>query len=215
VPSYFAWDRNQSDAPFPNEVVLDNFYPFLIYVVVTTFTPGPNNIMSMTNAMHFGYGRSLKFLAGVSAGFLIVMFASGILNVVLTDWLPFLENWLKILGAIYMFYLAIHIARSKPLEVDEGKNGDNTFVAGFTMQFLNIKVILYGITVYSLFIIHSYQTPGMIGLFALALAMVGFIANSCWAFGGNVFRSTLRKNYRWFNFAMAGLLVYTAVASLL
>jgi cysteine/O-acetylserine efflux protein len=194
---------------------MTNLYPFLVYVVVTTFTPGPNNIMAMTNAMHDGYRRTLKFLAGILAGFFIIMLLSGLLNVVVTSWLPSLEQWLKIFGAAYMLYLAYHIATSKPVELDGGQNNDNTFKAGFIMQFLNIKVILYGITVFSLFIIHSFQSPAMIALFALVLALVGFISTSSWGFLGNIFRIPLRKNYRWFNFVMAALLVYTAIASLL
>ncbi len=189
-------------------------YPFLLYVLVTTFTPGPNNIMSMTNAMHFGYRRTIKFLTGIATGFFIIMAASGLLNVMLSGWLPFLEKWLKILGAVYMLYLAFHIARSRPVEIEEGNSGDNSFKAGFIMQFLNIKVILYGITVFSLFIIHFSQNAIVIGLFALALALVGFVATSCWGLGGNIFRRSLRNNYRWFNFSMAGLLVYIAIASL-
>ena len=59
-----------------------NLYPFLAYVVVTTFTPGPNNIMAMSNAMHHGYRRTLGFLAGMTAGFFLVMLACGILNAV-------------------------------------------------------------------------------------------------------------------------------------
>jgi threonine/homoserine/homoserine lactone efflux protein len=171
--------------------------------------------MSMTNAMHYGYPRILKFLAGMVSGFFIIMLASGLLNVILTGWLPALEKWLKILGAVYMLYLAFHIARSLPEEIDEGKNSDNSYKAGFIMQFLNIKVILYGITVYSLFIVRTYHTPIMIALFALILALVGFISTTCWGLGGNIFRKPLRKNYRLFNFVMAGLLIYTAIASLL
>jgi threonine/homoserine/homoserine lactone efflux protein len=66
--------------------------------------------MSMTNAMHYGYPRILKFLAGMVSGFFIIMLASGLLNVVLTGWLPALEKWLKILGAVYMLYLALPAA---------------------------------------------------------------------------------------------------------
>ena len=193
---------------------MSNFYPFLVYVLVTTFTPGPNNIMSMTNAMRYGYLRTLKFLAGMAVGFFMVMLASGLLNVVLTGWLPALELWLKILGALYMFYLAWHIARSRPEEIDASRNGDNTFKAGFSMQFLNFKVILYGITVYSLFIVHTYHTPLMLAVFALLLSLVGFTSVTCWGLGGNLFRAALRRHYRLFNFVMAALLVYTAVASL-
>jgi threonine/homoserine/homoserine lactone efflux protein len=192
-----------------------NLYPFLVYVVVTTFTPGPNNIMSMTNAMHDGYVRTLKFIAGMVTGFFVVMLASGLLNVLLTGWLPALETWLKYLGALYMFYLAWHIARSRPIELDSAENSDNTFKAGFGMQFLNIKVILYGITVYSLFIVHAYHSPLLIGLFAVLLSLVGFVSVTCWGLGGNLFRLPLRKHYRLFNYLMAALLLYTAISSLL
>jgi threonine/homoserine/homoserine lactone efflux protein len=171
--------------------------------------------MAMTNAMHYGYRRTLKFLLGMTTGFFIIMFFSGILNVWLASWIPSIEKWLKVLGALYMLYLAYHIARSKPEEIDEEKGSDNSFGAGFTMQFLNVKVILYGITVYSLFITGTYKSPVIIAVFAVILSLVGFTAVSSWAFGGNVFRNSLRKRYRLFNFVMAGLLVYTAIASLI
>jgi cysteine/O-acetylserine efflux protein len=194
---------------------LTNLSPFLIYVFVTTFTPGPNNIMAMTNAMHYGYRRTLKFLLGMIMGFFIIMFASGILNAWLAGLVPSIEKWLKILGAVYMLYLAYHIARSKPEDIDEEKSSNNTFRAGFTMQFLNVKVILYGITVYSLFITPIYKSPVAIAVFAMILALIGFTALSAWAFGGNVFRNSLRKRYHLFNYSMASLLVYTAIASLI
>lgn len=192
-----------------------NFYPFLVYVVVTTFTPGPNNIMSMVNGMRNSYRLMLRFLGGIFAGFFILMFISGMLNVLLANLLPSLEIWLKVLGVVYMLYLAYHVLRSKPVEGEEGKSALNTFKFGFLMQFLNIKVILFGITVYSLFIVGSYRDPAAIGLFALFLSVVCFIAVSCWALGGNIFRPWLIKYYRIFNLVMAGLLIYSAVASLL
>lgn len=194
---------------------MTNFFPFLIYVFVTTFTPGPNNIMALTNSMRYGYRNILKFLAGISTGFFVVMILSGLLNVTLAAYLPALKIWLNILGAIYLIYLAIHILRSKPVEGDPGEDKLNTFTAGFSMQFLNIKVILYGITVFSLFIVDAFQDPVTITLFSLLLTVIGFVSVSLWAFGGNLFRNFLQKNYKIFNLAMAGLLIYTAVASLL
>jgi len=32
-----------------------NFPAFITYVLVTTFTPGPNNMMSMSNALDDGF----------------------------------------------------------------------------------------------------------------------------------------------------------------
>jgi threonine/homoserine/homoserine lactone efflux protein len=34
-----------------------NLSALLSYVLVSTFTPGPNNIMSMTNGTNFGYKK--------------------------------------------------------------------------------------------------------------------------------------------------------------
>jgi cysteine/O-acetylserine efflux protein len=193
---------------------MPDFYPFLVYVLVTTFTPGPNNIMAMTNGIHNHYLRMLKFLAGIFCGFFVMMLASGLLNVALTSLLPALESWLKGLGVLYLCYLAYHVARSRPIEAVERESPFNTFRFGFTMQFLNIKVILYGISVFSLFIVHTYRDPLSLALFSALLAGISFVSVSCWALGGNLFRNLLRANYRVFNFVMAGLLVYTAVASL-
>jgi cysteine/O-acetylserine efflux protein len=191
-----------------------NFYPFLAYVFVTTFTPGPNNIMSMSNAMRDGYKRTFGFLVGIFTGFLVVMLLSGLLNVVLVGLLPQVKFWLNILGAAYMVYLAIHIILSKPANDQPGAGALNSFAAGFSLQFINLKGILYGVTVFSIFIVPVYQNPLMVSLFALILALVGFLAISSWALGGNVFRHWLSKYYRLFNWTMGALLIYTALASL-
>ncbi|MDD4708424.1 MAG: lysine transporter LysE, partial [Firmicutes bacterium] len=34
---------------------MPNFTAFISYVLVTTFTPGPNTIMSMSNASRYGF----------------------------------------------------------------------------------------------------------------------------------------------------------------
>ena len=46
---------------------------FLSYAVITAVTPGPNNIMSMSNAGRLGFRNSLPFNFGIWAGFSIVM----------------------------------------------------------------------------------------------------------------------------------------------
>jgi cysteine/O-acetylserine efflux protein len=193
---------------------MPNLYPFLIYVIVTTFTPGPNNIMAMTNAMHDGLKQTIRFLFGIFAGFIVILSLSGLLNLILADILPGVHAWLNILGAGYMVFLAIHIMRSKPITDDPSENKFNSFKAGFVMQFLNIKVIVYGITVFSLFIIERFHDLVSISLFAIILAFIGFIATSTWAVAGNLFRPLLTKHYRIFNIVMGALLIYTAIASL-
>ena len=195
---------------------MNHFYPFLAYVLVTTFTPGPNNILAMTNGLRYGYLKTLRFLAGQTLGFFLVMLLIGLMNVALVSVLPQIKPVLNWLGAGYMLYLAVHILRSKPTAEDEpAQAGSNTFRAGLLMQFLNLKVILYGISIFSLFIIPFSQNLLVVSLFAPFLAGVGFLAVSSWAISGDLFRSLVRQHTLAFNLVMAALLVYTAVTSLL
>jgi cysteine/O-acetylserine efflux protein len=194
---------------------MTTFTPFLIYVLVTTFTPGPNNILSMSNAARDGYKGTLRFLAGIFTGFLLLMTLCGLLNVLLVSLLPQVRIWLEWLGAAYMIYLALHIALSKPRQDGKQSADLNTFWAGFSLQFVNLKGILYGVTVYSVFISRLAPNPWQMSLFAPVLAVIAFFATSSWALGGDVFRHFLNRYDRWFNLVMAALLIYTAVASLL
>ena len=190
-----------------------NFFAFAMYVVVTTFTPGPNNLMAMSNGLHTGFRRTIKFLGGVFAGFFVVMLICAFANFAFMMMLPSIHGWLNWFGAAYMIYLAIHVMRSKP-HLDEENEGLNTLKAGFSMQLINPKVILYGITVFSNFIIPTYQSVPVLILFSLLLAVVGLIATSCWAYFGVIFRTFFAKYDRVINIAMGLLLIYRAIASL-
>lgn len=195
---------------------MPNFIPFLMYVLITTFTPGPNNIMSMNNGLRFGYRRTLKFLAGIALGFFLVMLLTGFLNVLLVSLLPQIRMWLVILGVAYMFFLAVHILRSgAPEEGQVQKSSFNSFGAGVGLQFLNLKGILYGVTVFSMYVIPFTRKPLEITVFSLVLTAVCFIAITCWALGGDLFSHLLKRYYLLFNLVMSGSLIYIAIISLL
>ena len=50
-----------------------HLYDFLIYCFITAYTPGANNLLSMSNAIRLGLRRSIRFNLGILAGFAIVM----------------------------------------------------------------------------------------------------------------------------------------------
>ena len=191
------------------------FYPLLIYVFVTTFTPGPNNILAMSHGLQFGYRRTLGFIFGVFAGMAVILLICGLLNVILVGLLPQIQYWLNLAGVVYLVYLGIHTIMSKPTGNGEMKGGTNTFGTAVALQFLNLKLILYGITVYSMYITQMSIQPYVIALSAVLMAGVGFVASSCWALGGSVFRVYWQKHFRLFNWLMGGSLIYLAVHSLL
>ena len=52
-----------------------HLYDFLIYCFITAYTPGANNLLSMSNAIRLGFRRSVCFNLGILAGFTVVMSA--------------------------------------------------------------------------------------------------------------------------------------------
>ena len=67
---------------------MNGIIPLLTYIFVVTFTPGPNNIMSMTNGMRYGYRGILRFIAGVLCGFAIIALSAGMLNLFMANLIP-------------------------------------------------------------------------------------------------------------------------------
>ena len=61
---------------------------FLSYAVVTAVTPGPNNIMSMSNAGRLGLRKSFPFNLGVWAGFSVVMLSCTFFCNILSEVIP-------------------------------------------------------------------------------------------------------------------------------
>lgn len=205
-----------------------NLSGFLSYVFVVTFTPGPNNIMSMANASKFGYKKTLKFTSGIFTGFIIIMLLCSYFNLLLFNIIPKVKFFMGILGAGYMTYLAIKIMKSKEdiemtdnyEEAYDKKKEDfiqdnknlNSFSNGIAMQFVNPKVILYGITVISNFIIPYYKSNIALFLFAVFLAAIAFISTLLWALFGSLFNRFLSKHRKNFNLAMGLLLIYSAIS---
>lgn len=189
-----------------------NLVPFLSYVLVTTFTPGPNNIMSMTNANRDGFKRTINFNFGVFAGFVIIMLACSYFNLLLFNLIPRIKTFMGIVGSVYMIYLAYKIFTSKHVEGENDNTHMNSFLTGFLLQFVNPKVILYGITAISSFIIPYYNTHAALILFSFLLAFVGFVSTTCWALFGALFQKVLSKYRKTFNTVMSLLLLYCAVA---
>jgi len=197
-----------------------NIVPFISYVFVVSFTPGPNNIMSMATASKFGYKKTLNFILGVSTGFSLLMIICSYFNLFLFNIIPKIKTFMGFLGAFYMIYLALKIMKSNTQKKDDenesSQNSEisnlNLFITGTTMQFINPKAILYGITVVSNFIIPFYKTGFSLLLFSLFLGFIAFLSTSSWAIFGSLFSMFLSKYQKQFNILMGLLLIYSAIS---
>ena len=191
---------------------MPNFTAFISYVFVTTFTPGPNNIMSMSNASRYGLKKSLGFNYGVSVGFFIILMLSNLFSYNLYKLIPTIKPIMTIVGGSYIFYLAWKTFKSKPHKNQADNKKTNTFPKGLLLQFVNPKGIIYGITLSSTFIVPYYNSIPILILFAGGLSIIAFSSTVTWALFGSVFQKFMEKNYKIINTIMAGLLIYSGIS---
>ncbi len=186
-------------------------FPFLLFIIITSFTPGPNNFMAMVFAKQYGVSKTLPFCLGVGIGFFMIIGLSSFFNTVMLNILPAIKYPLTIFGVGYMLYLAYKILTSKEQKAHSNeKEKRNLFLAGAVVQFINPKGILFGITVVATYILPYYSSYLSYLLFALLLALVGGISTFSWALCGSVFQKILRQYQQPFNIIMALLLMYSA-----
>lgn len=191
---------------------MPNPWAFLSFVAITTFTPGPNNIMSMANASRCGFRRSLRFTSGVCAGFFLIVALSIVFTIALYNAIPSIKPVMTVIGAGYILWLAYKTVTASAPHGDENQGESATFVSGMVLQFLNPKAILYGLTAASQFIVPYYHSPAVLVGFAAFLAIVSFVSTSCWAAFGSVFQRFMAENHRVVAYVMGALLVYCAIS---
>ena len=192
-----------------------DWFTFLTYAVLTTITPGPNTIMSMSNGSRRGFFRGIPLNLGMWCGFTIVMVGCAALTSVLAAWVPKIKPVMLFVGAAYLLWLAWKTLR-RSSEIQEKETGDRLFLTGFAMQFVNPKIMLYGVMSYEAYILPAFEGRYLILLgFAVVLSSVGFVNGLLWSACGDVFRVLFSKHAKIINTVMAALLAWCAVKLLL
>lgn len=188
-----------------------HLYDFIVYCFVTAYTPGANNLLSMSNAARLGFRRSIQFNFGILAGFSVVMTVCAIFSTVLYSMLPRLKLIMQVLGAVYMLYLAWKVWKSASIS-GSGSGTEASFLSGMILQFANPKIYVYAITAMSLYILPVYHSVGAVAGFTVLLSLIGASGSFVWAVFGAAFCRFFSRHAKAVNSVMALLLIYCAVS---
>ncbi|WP_137790607.1 LysE family transporter [Bacillus sp. E(2018)] len=186
-----------------------NITSFLVYCFVVTFTPGPTNIVILSTVHNFGTKKAMNYTYGATFAFGVLLVVSAMLNTILISIIPRILIVMKLIGSLYMFYLAYRIYR-----IDSSKRTVNqtaTFMSGFLMQFLNPKVVLFTMTVIPSFVLPHYINKFAVTLSVLVITLIGFLAFLTWVLFGTIFKAFLQKHNKVVNIMMALFLVCSAI----
>ncbi|WZB74568.1 LysE family translocator [Achromobacter insuavis] len=182
--------------------------PLALFALVSSITPGPNNVMLAASGLNFGFRRSMPHLLGVNLGFTLMIFLVGVGLGSVFQQVPQLYTVLKYVGAAYLLYLAWKIANSGGMEDGAVSGKPMTFLQAAAFQWVNPKAWVMAVGV-----IATY-TPqaGFFANLVIATVVCGIVnlpSIGIWVTFGTALRRVLHKPWaiRAFNISMALLLV--------
>ena len=184
--------------------------PFLVFAVMGSYTPGPNNIMAMNSARLHGFRKSRPFMMGMSSGFALIVFMVANFNIYIAKFIPFISPYLGVMGACYMMWLAIKPFISEKSGGSKREDKAGSYLTGLALQLINPKVIFYSLTITASFIIPHYSSQLELLLFSAGIGLLGFSSLCCWALFGVVFQRYFSDHEKTLNVIMALLLTYCA-----
>ena len=120
------------------------------FALVSSITPGPNNLMLMASGTNFGFARTVPHMLGVAIGFtlMIVLVGAGLVTVI--GLVPGALTAIKWLSIAYLLYLAYKIATAAPNPLEGQSAGKPmTFVAAALFQWINPKAWTMALTAVS------------------------------------------------------------------
>lgn len=187
---------------------------FLTFTFITAFTPGPNNILALSSGSRYGFRGSAGVIAGICTGFLCVMIICGIAAFSLSVLSAGLITVMKYVGCAYIIWLAWKVATASTTNSDTAQ-AKTDFLTAFILQFVNIKIIIYGLTAFSGFVLPYYDSYMAVAWFILALTMIGSAGVLAWALAGSALQRFFAQHARMTNTAMGVMLLGCAVSLLL
>lgn len=190
---------------------MELYIAILIFAVSTTITPGPNNIMIMTSGLNFGLKQSLPHFLGICLGFPLMVAGVGIGLGSVFESFPLIHEIIKVLGVLYLIYLAYRVAISAPnsMDTDTKEAKPLTFLQASLFQWVNPKAWVMATGAVAAYTTQDHGMTLQVILIALAFLLATLPCVGAWLVCGTWLKRYLKevRYQRAFNMTMALLLV--------
>ena len=192
------------------------FLSLVAYACATTFSPGPNNVLLLSNGARYGIKKCMPLVLGIWTGLITVMLITSFGCSLVGSLLPQIETVARIIGALYILWLGFKTLFKKQPSDKAAASGDDaavedvplTYIHGFLLQFLNVKILMLGVAAYVSFILPSDASFLPTLIFAMTMSVCAACGNLIWLLAGRLILPFYSRHYRFFNLIMALLLFY-------
>jgi len=175
------------------------------------FTPGPNNAVASYSGFNFGIKKTIPLIFGVGLGYTLLVILVNYVLISTFQKFPIIQEIIRTLGTIFLFYLAYKIAFS-PVSTESKKENPVKFLDTFLFQFVNPKGVMAAVTLISKFVLQEDYFRTSITVI-LVCAATAFLSITAWTFLGKFLRKFATNNsfIKRFNYAMSLLILVCIV----
>lgn len=190
--------------------MLSTLVPFMLFAFVASITPGPTNILVLSNSARYGLKAALPIILGacVGAAGLVLLVGIGVGQSLVH--LPKVQTAMQWTGVAWLSYLAWQIfsAPAQAIEVDaSGK--PLGLIGAASLQLINPKTWMMALAVVSVFAGQGAERQNQMVYLSLVFFLISIPCLGTWALVGagasRVFRSATAMQR--FNRGMALLLL--------
>lgn len=194
------------------------FIYFMIASSLLTIAPGPDIIFLLTQSINHGAKSGFVTALGLASGNLVHTLAAALGISLIFQTSPFALQLLKLLGVIYLLYLAFETIRNKQIHSHKPVlhvRGFSLYLRGVLMNALNPKVALFYIAFLPQFIIPDlrpvWQQTVIYGITFTLIVTLIFGSIGLLAGYMPTYLSIQKRNNHWTRWLTAGVFISLAI----
>jgi threonine/homoserine/homoserine lactone efflux protein len=194
------------------------FLPFMLFAFVASITPGPTNILVLSNSARYGLAAALPIIFGACASAALIVLLVGTGAGASLVALPLLQTAMRWIGVTWLSYLAWQIFRV-PAQPFAAQNDNRRLgmVGAASLQLINPKTWMMALAVVSVFAGGGEQRWLHVAWLSLTFFLISLPCLGAWALLGAGSTRWLRSphSFQLFNRCLAVLLLVSAWLSVL
>lgn len=181
----------------------------MIFGIIAAVTPGPNNVMLTTTGLNFGVRRGIPHLLGICIGFPVMLALIGLGFGSLFQLFPLLHEIIKIVGVLYLVYLAWKIASTRGGADGKTPSKPIGFWQSAAFQWINPKAWVMGSSALAAYTTLDDSFFLQVAIISISFGLITLPCAGIWlVFGAGLQRYLKDPVHRkTFNIAMALLLI--------
>ncbi|ELY4159162.1 LysE family translocator [Cronobacter turicensis] len=159
--------------------------PFLFFAFVASITPGPTNILILTNSQRYGARASLPAVLGACFASSAIVLLCGVGPGEALRHAPWLARLMALTGALWLSWMSWQLFTSPAVALSGEATKPFGARAAAALQLINPKTWMMAMAVVTVFAPHNGRALTTLGFQALGFLVISLACLAAWAWLGS------------------------------